>query len=150
MKLEYCNKPVVCVCLIIAIFIVFYSIYMGSLNAGLNFGIHIGNLKYNTSLETYDESKPSFVMFHVGWCGHCKTTLPIFEDLKAQYAGTSNILAVDVTDKDDEIKKYKLSGFPTIRYYNSDYTNPNATFDEYNGPRTLDSFLSFIKQHESS
>lgn len=62
-------------------------------------------------------SKPLVVFLHATWCGHCKTTMPIFEQLAAQYAdkadfkrAESEILSNDPTLKELGVN---LSGFPT-------------------------------------
>ena len=90
------------------------------------------------------EGKRNFVLFHVDWCGHCKITLPIFNELKRKYKGDTKLIDYDITNKKEESTKYNISSFPTLRYYYGDYTNSKTKYDEFNGERTINSMLQFL------
>lgn len=160
----YSNPLVITIIAIISLIIILAIFKSSSQYFGVGFGInaHIGDLKANLQIETFDNeesseeininsesndytsSQPAFVMYYTNWCGHCKTTKPEFKKLMDSYEGLVNIMMVNCeSDKNkDLVKSQNIRGYPTIRYY------PNglkANYLEYTDDRIYNSFVNYLK-----
>jgi len=89
-------------------------------------------------------SRGTFTLYYADWCPHCQTIKPIFKDFMG--AGTVNIGNASVKAKMVEEKQIKkgvdpdVKGYPTLIYSDS-----AGKIVEFNGPRTKDGFLEFLK-----
>jgi len=94
-----------------------------------------------------DESKDVFVEFYAPWCGHCKKLAPIFDELGAALKDVDTVVIakIDATANDVDAS-LGIRGFPTIKFFPAN--NKNAPID-YEGDRTMEDMLSFIKQNAS-
>lgn len=80
------------------------------------------------------------VEFYAPWCGHCK-------QLEPQWAAAANDLegrgiklgALDATVHKAMASKYKVEGFPTIKYFGADKSSP----EDYSGGRTKSDIVTF-------
>jgi thiol-disulfide isomerase/thioredoxin len=93
-----------------------------------------------------DASKPTFVLFYTNWCGHCKKIKPEFEKLATAHIDNVSIAMIDCEDASNKslVEKQKISGYPTIRYYEAG--GMNNSFKEYTGSRTYDAFMEYLRQ----
>jgi thioredoxin domain-containing protein 10 len=80
------------------------------------------------------------VEFYAPWCGHCKQLQPIFERLSEQVPDSVKIGKVDTTTSRKVATEHEIKAFPTIKYYRNNH------WGKYEGSRTLDSFLSFVRR----
>ena len=85
---------------------------------------------------------PCLVLFRADWCGHCRALAPSWEEVK-KVAADNRRLVIEVTDKDPELAKHSIKGFPTIRYYPEGLGNP-GNFVEYTGERAAQPILQFF------
>jgi protein disulfide-isomerase A1 len=77
------------------------------------------------------------------WCGHCKSLEPIYKELAEYYLPLSDKLVIGKMDgTTNEHAKFPVKGFPTIRLFKPGQSN----YVEYEGGRTLNDFISFIKK----
>jgi thioredoxin 1 len=60
---------------------------------------------------------PTLVDFHATWCGPCKTTSPILDQLKASKGKTLRILKIDVDKNPAIADQLGIRGVPTLIYY---------------------------------
>jgi len=88
--------------------------------------------------------KPAFVEFFAPWCGHCKNLAPTWEELAGSFAHAKDkvtIAKVDADQHKDLAKKYGISGFPTLKFFDgSKDDNP----EPYKGGRDLDALSSYV------
>lgn len=68
------------------------------------------------------------------WCGHCKHSAPEFEKAAEILKGIVNVGAVDMTVDGEAGEQYKISGFPTIKFFGRDKQEP---MDYTSGDRTF-------------
>jgi len=76
------------------------------------------NLENPNSAET-TANLPRLVDLGAGKCIPCKMMAPILEELKSQYQGKLNVVFIDVWEKPDEAKKYKINIIPTQIFYDA-------------------------------
>jgi protein disulfide-isomerase A4 len=88
-----------------------------------------------------DETKDVLIELYAPWCGHCKKLDPIYKEF-AQSVKTDRSLIVAKMDAttNDQLPKFKASGFPTIFYVPKGSVEP-ITFE---GDRTFEGFKLFI------
>ena len=90
------------------------------------------------ALEPFSTGGKKLVLFHWKECGHCKTMMPEWKKLKSQYNGNIKLEEYESTANPQVMKDNKVTGYPTIRYYN------NGTQEEYSGGRTAEEFIKFL------
>lgn len=85
------------------------------------------------------------MLFYADWCGHCKTFKPIWETAKTSMKKNNKNVDVkflsfnaDVDEDKKKIKKYNVSGFPTIK------AKYNGKIHEFKGERTLEGLKEFV------
>lgn len=86
---------------------------------------HIGKADFINLIMDYEKNpqtwvfkgdKPCLVDFYAEWCGPCKITGPILEELAKEYAGKINIYKIDV-DKEKELASvFGVQSIPTFLF----------------------------------
>lgn len=91
-----------------------------------------------------DESKDVLVEQYAPWCGHCKKLAPILDELAADLKGVETLVIakMDAT-KNDAPKEYKAQGYPTLHFFKAG----SKTGVPYNGGRTKDDFVKYLKEN---
>uniref|UniRef100_A0A9R1SP80 Protein disulfide-isomerase A5 n=2 Tax=Cyprinus carpio TaxID=7962 RepID=A0A9R1SP80_CYPCA len=71
------------------------------------------------SFDTFLEEHPSvLVMFYAPWCGHCKKMKPEYDEAAEILNKDPGVLAaVDATIHKSIGERFKISGFPTVKYF---------------------------------
>jgi thioredoxin 1 len=75
-------------------------------------------MDYKTNPETWKFAgkKPCLVDFYADWCGPCKITSPILEELSKEYAGKIDIYKVNI-DKERELASlFNVQSIPTFLF----------------------------------
>ncbi|KAJ8086679.1 protein disulfide-isomerase precursor [Marasmius tenuissimus] len=98
----------------------------------------------------FDDKKDVFVEFYATWCGHCKRLKPIWDQLGERYADLKDkitIAKMEATENDlPESAGFQVTGFPTLKFKKAG----TKEFIEYDGDRSLDSFIAFIEEHAAN
>jgi thioredoxin 1 len=58
------------------------------------------------------KSLPTLIDLGRGTCTSCKMMVPIFKELRKEYAGVLNIELIDIQDQPEALKKYNVRGIP--------------------------------------
>jgi len=82
----------------------------------------------------------ALVMYFAPWCGHCKTLMPVWDDLGKKFANSDVVVGkIDATVNEVEGSE-KINSFPTIKLHRKDGSQA-----EYNGVRTVEGISKFIE-----
>lgn len=87
----------------------------------------------------------TFTLYYADWCPHCKTIKPMFADFMGNgrvAVNNSYVRCKMVEEK--QIQKGvdpDIKGYPTLLY-----SDAAGKVVEFNGPRTSEGFLQFLKQ----
>jgi thioredoxin len=75
-------------------------------------------MDYKTNSETwiYAGKKPCLVDFYADWCGPCKITSPILEELSKEYAGKINIYKVNIDQERELASLFNVQSIPTFLF----------------------------------
>lgn len=101
--------------------------------------------KCNVEVEPFKgDNKPIFRMFHVKWCGHCKTAKPKF----IEFMKNNPKINAELIDAEDETKKEVVASFEKdIEGYPTFILSKNNTSKVYDGERTVEGFEEFINNN---
>ncbi|MCF8358889.1 MAG: redoxin domain-containing protein [Prolixibacteraceae bacterium] len=70
----------------------------------------------NPTQWVYKGDKPCLIDFYADWCGPCRITSPILEELAQEFKGKINVYKVNV-DKEKELSQvFGISGIPAFLY----------------------------------
>jgi len=100
-------------------------------------------LTTNDFHDVVDGKIPAFVEFYAPWCGHCKKLAPEYDLVgKAFQKKSSEVIVakVDCTAETELCSEYGVTGYPTLKYFPQDFTEPEA----YQGGRTAEDIVNFI------
>lgn len=61
--------------------------------------------------------KPTVVDFWATWCGPCRLVAPEIDKLAAKYAGSVDVVKVDVDANPQTAMKYGIMSIPTVAYF---------------------------------
>ena len=74
------------------------------------------NYEKNTEVWVYEGNKPCLVDFYADWCGPCKLTSPILEELSKQYGDRINFYKVDVDEEQELAAIFGIQSIPTFLF----------------------------------
>jgi thiol-disulfide isomerase/thioredoxin len=98
-----------------------------------------------TGTEGFASGGYEFAMVYAPWCGHCKTTLPLFEEFANASPMTVNGKEVAIKKIDGDAdkaaaEKLGVEGFPTFVMI-----MPDGSVTKHEGGRDADSWKAFIQ-----
>lgn len=89
-----------------------------------------------------DSKIPTIVDIYASWCGHCKRLNPVYEELADTFSHAKDKVQIVKIDGDVNrkvAKKYKVDGFPTIKFINSD-----GSVEDVKVGRDLESLANYL------
>lgn len=75
-------------------------------------------MDYKTAGDTWNfkGDKPAIVDFYATWCGPCKATAPILEEIAQEYDGKIDVYKIDV-DKSEELSAlFNIRSIPSLLF----------------------------------
>jgi len=88
-------------------------------------------------------SKPALVEFYAPWCGHCKSLKPAYEKVCTDFKDEDVTIAMlDATEHKEAAEKFEVTGFPTIKWFGKDKSNPK----DYESGRDEKAFVEWINK----
>ena len=135
--MNYCNLA----CALFSIIVIISLIQMFFIPSSSNLlGRNLENFSNNNNI-------PTFVMFHVDWCGYCKKAKPEFQQLVNKFKSNPNIKVVMLNGEDPRnqqlIKSHQISGYPTIKLCRNGLNDVNNS-EIYEGPRGFNEYVQFL------
>jgi len=70
----------------------------------------------NTEKWVYEGEKPAIIDFMAEWCGPCKTTAPILEELSEEFDGKLDIYKVDVDQQPELAQAFGIKSIPSLLF----------------------------------
>ncbi len=93
--------------------------------------------------ETNDRG--TFTMYYADWCPHCQNVKPLFKEFMGSGIVEVNGIPVKVAMKEE--KEIEKGADPDVKGYPSFlYTDAAGRVVEFQGPRTADGFMKFLKE----
>jgi len=92
--------------------------------------------------EVVDGSSHVLVEFYAPWCGHCKNLAPEYEIVGNTFQEGDDVIIAKVdADKEKALgSKYKVSGFPTLKWFPRGSTKET----EFDGPRDAAGIIDWV------
>ena len=94
--------------------------------------------------DVLDQKGVVFVDFYAEWCGPCKMTSPIIEELSQEMKGLS-FVQIDVDQNQDLATKYSVFSIPTFMIFKN-----GAVVSQFVGAMGKEGFLAEINKVVSS
>ncbi len=71
----------------------------------------------NFEQEVLHSNKPVLVDYWAEWCGPCKETGPIVEEVAEEYADKLRVAKLDIDDNPNTPARYGVRGIPTLMLF---------------------------------
>lgn len=81
------------------------------------------------------------VEFFAPWCGHCQQLAPDYEAAATKLKGTLPLAKVDCTVNAETCERFGVNGYPTLKIFRN-----GEEAGSYDGPRTADGIVSYMKK----
>jgi protein disulfide-isomerase-like protein len=128
---------------VIAIAVIIYMSYSYNSHSHVVNSSGSNSLVDTVPIENSDSEEPAAqasqsaqaVLFYAPWCGHCKSILPVWDNLSKRYP---HMVKVNCDEQPDVAKEHSIKGFPTIKLFINDQVY------EYQGDRSLEDIEKFI------
>ena len=99
----------------------------------------------DTNFEDHVKSNDiTLIEFYAPWCGHCKALAPEYDAASVKLSGKAKIAKVDCTEHRDLCEKYDVQGFPTIKLFRNDGSEPV----DYDQARKADAIVKFMEKQK--
>ncbi|XP_051577765.1 protein disulfide isomerase family A, member 7 [Myxocyprinus asiaticus] len=81
------------------------------------------------------------VEFFAPWCGHCQRLAPEYETAATKLKGAVPLAKVDCTVNSETCERFGVNGYPTLKIFRN-----GEEAESYDGPRTADGIVSYMKK----
>ena len=115
--------------LIIIVILVVYYLLMNNGKSKEGYANHNNN----------NNSKPTMMLFHAKWCGHCVRFMPEWKKFKKQ--AKINVIEYEADEDSDKMSENDVKGFPTIKCRTS-----SGDVKEFEGERTVAGLNAFAEE----
>jgi thioredoxin 1 len=62
--------------------------------------------------EVLRSERPTLVDFYADWCGPCRVTAPLIDELANDFQDQANVVKVNVDESPDLARRYKVEAIP--------------------------------------
>jgi len=93
----------------------------------------------NFNSEVLESEDFWLVEFFAPWCGHCKSLTPEWEKAAKGLKSIVRMGGLDMTTDGDAAKDYGIEGYPSLKWFGEDKTEPV----EFEGGRTSTGIINF-------
>ena len=87
---------------------------------------------------------PALLYVNAKWCGHCKNTRPVMQDVAQMLGSVVPVFDVDSDTNGALISELGVEGFPTIIY------KKGSKLKTFESSRTADAIQGFVCDQDSS
>lgn len=98
-----------------------------------------------TFQDVIGKDKDVLVEFYAPWCGHCKRLAPEYEKVGEAFQNAKEKMVIAKIDATENDTPEEIRGFPTLIFY----PKGSSTGVKYEGDRTADAMVSWLKEHAS-
>lgn len=81
-----------------------------------DFLVKIMDYEKNPNVWVFKGEKPCIIDFYADWCGPCRITSPILEELAKEYGEKINVYKVNVDNEKELSQVFGISGIPAFLY----------------------------------
>ncbi|CAG59807.1 EUG1 [Nakaseomyces glabratus] len=101
----------------------------------------------------YNNDKDVFVKYYAPWCQHSKAFRPVLEEIAELFGSNpetkEKIVFAEVDSTANDIIDFPVAGYPTLVLYRAG-SKPGSQPIIFEGKRSLENVLDFIKSHSTS
>lgn len=99
----------------------------------------------NFTATASNNGKGELIYFYGDWCPHCKTFMPVWDQLQPQLQ-SMGVSARKISDKDPIVKSANVPGFPCVRWYPRGL-DVKDNYIQFSGQRDVQSLVDFVKKN---